>query len=267
MNSSFKNKHQAFTLIELLVVIAIIAVLASLLMPGISKARDGVRSSVCISNLKQLGAAMYSFASDHEGKLPPVSVNIQDDAGKNYARELFGGIPQWWSDKELLGQYLANNKGYGAVAEPSPLVCPSDLQKIDSWGNVVPSYGYNMRIYTHPSGYGSVDPVGFRWEQLRSEVTLFDRASKTILLIDSHMSRFNPGSGNYPACFAIPEPSTGDWSFGTPMSNYNHVERHRNNRASNILFFDGHAGSTDDLKSKVDDDAILLNRTELKNVF
>ena len=60
----------AFSLIELLVVIAIIAILASLLLPALSRAREVGRTAVCSSNLRQLGLASYAYSVDFNGNLP-----------------------------------------------------------------------------------------------------------------------------------------------------------------------------------------------------
>src|SRR5688500_16687767 len=65
-------RRRAFTLIELLVVIAIIAILAAILFPVFSQARDKARQTSCLSNAKQLGLGLMQYLQDADDAMPPI---------------------------------------------------------------------------------------------------------------------------------------------------------------------------------------------------
>jgi prepilin-type N-terminal cleavage/methylation domain-containing protein/prepilin-type processing-associated H-X9-DG protein len=195
--------RKGFTLIELLVVIAIIAILAAILFPVFAKAREKARQASCLSNVKQLGLGIMSYAQDYDEKLPPRYYRFDPAVP---------GGPNWCD--HLVQPYIKNTQ---------VIMCPSTTGK---------SYGYNQQYINMVSIGSIVSPA---------ETVMLAEVKKSFNDTGTtgwDLSVFPPSTfGNPPSIPATDEddmPVTGD-----PI--YAPRARGVHNGGGNIGFCDGHA--------------------------
>jgi prepilin-type N-terminal cleavage/methylation domain-containing protein len=138
--SSAHSRCGGFTLIELLVVIAIIALLAALGLPTVFKSIDKGKDTKCISNLRQIGAAIRLYANDNEGNIVPGFARGTDGA-------VIAGV---WQDK--ITPYIDPRPNAASIRGRKDWQCPKAKNYQINTGGAT-SYAINYRI-TYPGSSG-----------------------------------------------------------------------------------------------------------------
>ncbi|MBN2593641.1 MAG: type II secretion system protein [Sedimentisphaerales bacterium] len=183
------RKSSGFTLIELLVVIAVIALLLSILMPALSKAKDLAMGAACKGNLKNYTFAIAMYCDDYDGKFPqaercyfsqlnayPVESSVSDPLHLRWCN----GDVDLKSHPEYGGQlfsYLMDAKSFICPAFKRLAVRNSDDQFFQAYGssirNYEPWYNYTMNAYVGSDNSGIRETRVLNISEVRKPATTF----------------------------------------------------------------------------------------------
>lgn len=229
-----RSQPLAFTLVELLVVIAVIGVLASLLLPALSKARERAYGIQGLNNVRQLMLAWTLYADDFNGRLPYNIGGVASERGVGPRSPLnwANGILDWELTPDNTNTVMLKESGLGPYTSGNTAIyrCPSDralssLQLAAGWTERVRSYSMNAMMGdagpASSSGLNVNNPGYVQFFKIHQ----VPQPSRYFVFVDEHPDSINDG-------YFLNRTEEHEW-IDLPASHHN--------GAAEFSFADGHA--------------------------
>lgn len=231
MQRQLHQPRSGFTLVELLVVIGIIALLVSILLPALNKARTSAQSLQCLSNLRQVGQAAMMFGTEHRLLLPTGNwYRIDSESNPSVS-----GITNYGA----ISDYL--NMKTWTTGKSTAYTCPT-LQGIAPALYFANTYAINYYGSSNPWNWTDTAMAGSGWPMHR--LTDVSKPSEMVWFMDSYAT--DKYTGSSAGWFYYTTLLTSDQAFavGDGAGTANQMFKNMlwpHNGSKNFVFVDGHA--------------------------